>query len=603
MYKSDKEKLAALRALMAEHGAKAYVIPSSDPHISEYVPKRWEARQWLSGFTGSAGTMVVLAEAAYLWTDSRYFLQAEEELRLTSIGLIKQGTSGMPSIEDFLLSNLKAGDTVGLDGQSYSAAAAQALQDTLARKGILLDTSHDLVGQMWIDRPEPPSQPISLMPAECAGLSAAAKITRILSILHGAGSQAMLLCALDEIAWTFNIRGSDVDYNPVALCYAYISEEQSILFVDRRKVSDGIADSLALEGISIQPYGRVEEHLRNLPAGTSLLLDKQKTNVALFNAIPPHCYVVDSITPANKLKSIKNDVEIEGFRKALIRDGIALTKFYIWLEEALCSGQALTEISVAEQLAGFRAQQPQYMYDSFPTICGYAHHGAIVHYHATHRTNIAILPKGILLIDSGAQYQDGTTDITRTIALGAPSIEMQQDFTRVLKGHIALATCRFPEGTRGSQLDILARKFLWDAGINYLHGTGHGVGHCLNVHEGPQSIRMEENPVTLQAGMILSNEPAMYRDKQYGIRTENLILITRDRTTEYGSFLTFETLTLCHIDTQLLHLPMLTADEIAWIDSYHQNVYRQLAPHLSPNEQSWLSNKTQTIQAHKHGNN
>ncbi|MDR2495580.1 MAG: aminopeptidase P family protein [Tannerellaceae bacterium] len=604
MYNTQQDKLAALRALMAEYGVSACVIPSSDPHMSEYVAPRWKARQWMSGFTGSAGTLVVLADdCAYLWTDSRYFLQAEAELRKTSIGLIELGTAGMPSIDGFLKSNLKAGDTVALDGQTYSAAAAHALQAGLAAKGIRLDTSRDLVGEIWHDRPEAPANPVYLMPLELSGQSAEDKIKHTLRSVHSYEAHALLLCALDEIAWTFNMRGSDVDYNPVALCYAYISEEQKILFVDQAKLSDGTVDALRLEGVDVAPYSLVTEHLRNLPAGTGIVLDKQKTNIAIYNAIPENCRIIDALTPPNHFKSIKNETELKGFNNALLRDGIALTRFYIWLEEALRSGRQLTEISVSNKLASLRAEQPGYMYDSFPTICGYAHHGAIVHYSATPATDIPILPEGILLIDSGAQYRDGTTDITRTIALSQPTTEIRQDFTRVLKGHIALATCRFPEGTRGSQIDVLARQYLWDAGINYRHGTGHGVGHCLNVHEGPQSIRMEENPIILSRGMILSNEPAMYRTNRYGIRTENLMHIVKDTTTEYGTFLTFETLTLCHIDTQLLHLPMLTAAEISWLNNYHQTVYRQLAPHLTADEQSWLRRKTQPIQQPPHGNN
>lgn len=405
----------------------------------------------------------------------------------------------------------------------------------------------------------------------------------------------MVLAALDEIAWTFNIRGTDVTYNPVAVAYGFVSEEESVLFIQPEKLTAEVAEELKREGVTLADYSRIAYYLGHLPADKRVFVDMSKTNVALYNAIPKSCVIVEGISPANHLKSVKNATEIKGYRNAMVKDGIALTKFYRWLEQQLAAGEKVTEISAADKLTALRAEQPQYIMDSFATICGYAAHGAIVHYSATPETDVEIRPEGLLLIDSGAQYLDGTTDITRTIALGEPTDQMKKDYTRVLKGTISLAKCKFPAGTRGCQLDILARKALWDAGINYLHGTGHGVGHCLNVHEGPQSIRMEENPVTLKAGMVMSDEPAMYRTGEYGIRTENMIMVRPDSQTEFGEFLTFDTLTLCYIDTSLIIVSMLSPREHAWLNKYHQHVYETLSPHLNAEEQAWLKEKTAEI--------
>ncbi|GHV50184.1 Xaa-Pro aminopeptidase [Bacteroidia bacterium] len=590
-----KGRIEALRALMAQRKVSAYIIPSSDAHLSEYVPGRWKARQWISGFTGSAGTVVVTASKAGLWTDSRYFLQAAGQLEGSGIELYKSGLPETPSIEDFLLYELKEGDTAALDGQTYSAAAAQALEAKLAAKGVALDISEDLIDKIWNDRPPVPGHAIFELPVELSGQTVSGKLDAINDKLHEAGADGLLLCALDEIAWTFNIRGNDVEYNPVAVSYAYISENESVLFIPPGKLAPETAQHLKEAGVTLADYNKTASYISRLPAQTCLFVDKHKTNAALFKAIPEHCRIIEGLTPANRLKSIKNATEIAGFKNALVKDGIALTRFYIWLEKQLAEGARVTEMGLAAKLSSLRAGQPLYVSDSFATICGYASHGAIVHYSATPETDAEIRPEGILLMDSGAQYLDGTTDITRTIALSEPTEAMRKDFTRVLKGHISLAKCKFPAGTRGSQLDILARKALWDAGINYLHGTCHGIGHCLNVHEGPQSIRMEENPVVLEAGMVMSNEPAMYRTNEYGIRTENMIVVREDSETEYGKFLSFETLTLCCIDVRLIIVQMLSAREHAWLNKYHQMVYETLAPHLSPEEQEWLKDKTKFI--------
>lgn len=586
------EHIAALREAMKQHKMDAYIIPSSDPHLSEYPADRWKSRAWISGFTGSAGTVVVTEGKAGLWTDSRYFLQAARQLEGSGIDLYKMALPETPSIHDFLLQELHNGQTVGLDGQTYSADDVRTLQSKLGRKGILLNTAADLIDDIWKDRPAIPANPLFEMPVELSGKPVHEKLNEINNRLRQEGADCLILGALDEIAWTFNIRGTDVTYNPVVVSYAFISEEESILFIQPEKLTAEVSEHLKKEGVMLADYTMIQKYLSRLPENSRVFVDMNKTNVSLFDALPPGCTIIEGISPANQLKSTKNETEIEGFRRVVVKDGVALTRFFKWLEEEMATGNRVTEISAAEKLTALRAEQPQYIMDSFGTICGYAEHGAIVHYEATPDTDALLKPESLLLIDSGAQYLDGTTDITRTIALGQPTEAMMKDYTRVLKGAIGLAKCRFPVGTRGSQLDILARKALWDAGINYLHGTGHGIGHCLNVHEGPQSIRMEENAIPLKPGMVISDEPAMYRTGEYGIRTENMILTREDSETEFGKFLSFETLTLCYIDTRLILTPMLSVRERAWLNKYHQRVYDKISPFLNDDEKAWLKEKT-----------
>lgn len=589
------ERIAALREAMKQHKIDAYIIPSSDPHLSEYPADCWKAREWISGFTGSAGTILITMEKAGLWTDSRYFLQAEAQLEGSGIELYKMALPETPTLTEFLLNELQAGQTVGLNGQTYSAAEARTLENTLRKKDLLLRTDIDLIDPIWKERPAIPDAPLFEMPIELSGQSVESKLKTIQEKLQEAGAGCLVLSALDEVAWTFNIRGTDVTYNPVVISYAFVSENENVLFINPKKLTAETAERLKKEGVKLADYSMIYTYLSRLPESTRVFIDMNKTNVSLYKALPAGCKIIEGISPANHLKSIKNPTEIEGYRQAVVKDGIALTRFYIWLEKQLAAGEKVTEISASEKLTSLRAEQPQYIMDSFGTICGYGPHGAIVHYSATPETDAVIKPESLLLIDSGAQYLDGTTDITRTIALSKPTEQMMKDFTRVLKGTISLAKCKFPANTRGSQLDILARKALWDAGINYLHGTGHGIGHCLNVHEGPQSIRMEENPVVLQAGMVMSDEPAMYRTGEYGIRTENMILSREDSKTEFGQFLSFETLTLCYIDMSLIVVQMLSARERAWLNKYHQMVYEKLSPHLTEEEKAWLKNKTTEI--------
>lgn len=595
MMNMAQDRIAALRQKMAEHRMDAYIIPSSDPHLGEYVPARWKSREWISGFNGSAGTVVVTADKAGLWTDSRYFLQAAEQLKGSGIELFKLMMPGTPSIPEFLMHTLREGATVGVDGQVYNVTDTRNLNSVLIRRGIKLDTSADLIGSIWEDRPQVPGHTLFELPEEIAGQSIQDKLNTINNKLRESGADCLIMGALDEIAWTFNIRGNDVDYNPVVVSYAFISENETVLFIQPGKLTPEIADHLKREGVILAEYNKIYTYISRLTRGTKVFIDPAKTNYALFEAIPEGCETVEGLTPANMLKSIKNSTELSGFRNAMVKDGVALTHFYYWLEKQLSAGAEVTEMAAAKKLSDFRGEQALYISDSFSTICGYADHGAIVHYSATPETDATIRPEGLLLMDSGAQYLDGTTDITRTIALGEPSEAMKKDYTRVLKGHISLAKCKFPAGTRGSQLDILARKALWDAGLNYLHGTGHGIGHCLNVHEGPQSIRMEENPVGLQEGMVISNEPGIYRANEYGIRTENLITVREDSETEFGKFLSFETLTLCYIDTNLVITAMLSARERAWLNKYHHYVYDKLSPFLPREENEWLKDKTKEI--------
>lgn len=590
------ERIAALKEAMKQHKIDAYIIPTSDPHMSEYPADCWKYREWISGFTGSAGTVIITADKAGLWTDSRYFLQASTQLEGTGIELFKMMLPETPTIPEFLTHELKEGQTVGLNGETYSLADARSLEKALAEKEIKLNTNASLIDPIWKERPAIPEAPMFEMPVELSGKSTEDKLIDINKMLHKAGADCTILSALDEVAWTFNIRGTDVAYNPVVISYAFVSEKESVLFVNPKKIPAEIAEHLKKEGVTLADYGMLATFLSRLPERTRVFIDSKRTNVAIYNALPKSSILIEGISPANHLKSIKNEAEIKGFRNAVLKDGIAMTKFYFWLEKMLKAGEKVTELSAAAKLTALRSEQPQYVMDSFASISSYGPHGAVVHYSPTPETDTELKTDSLYLLDSGAQYLDGTTDITRTIALcDEPSEQMKKDFTRALKGTIGIAKCKFPAGIRGCLIDAFARKALWDAGINYLHGTCHGIGHCLNVHEGPQSIRMEENPVILEPGMVMSDEPAMYRPGEYGIRTENMILIREDSETEFGKFLGFETLTLCYIDTKLVIPSMLSVREHAWLNKYHQMVYDLVSPHLNEEEKAWLKEKTAEI--------
>lgn len=587
------ERIAALRAYIASKDIQAFIIPSTDPHLSEYVASHWQSREWISGFTGSAGTVVVTAGEAGLWTDSRYFLQAARQIEGTGIVLYKEMLPGTPDIPTFLNSRLQEGDTVGIDGKMFSAAAVEHLQKELDKSRIHVKSIADPMQLLWSDRPAMPSEPAYVYDTKYAGKSFAEKLAAVRKEMEAAGAEALLLPALDEIAWLLNIRGNDVHCNPVAVSYLLVEKQGVHYFIQPRKVTAGLASYLNANDISVHAYEEIEDYLRNLTS-RNILVNPAKTNYAIYSAIRPGCRIIEGASPVTLLKAVRNEQEIAGLHAAMQRDGVALVKFLKWLEEAVPAGRE-TEISIDRKLHAFRAEQPLYMGESFDTIAGYKAHGAIVHYEATPETDAALKPEGFLLLDSGAQYLDGTTDITRTIALGNLTEEEKTDYTLILKGHIALATAVFPEGTRGAQLDVLARMPIWKRHMNYLHGTGHGVGHFLNVHEGPQSIRMNENPIALQTGMVTSNEPGVYKAGSHGIRTENLMLTVAAGEGMFGNYLKFETLTLCPICRKGIIKEMLTAEETGWLNEYHRTVYEKLSPYLDNDEKEWLKEACKAI--------
>lgn len=588
------ERIESLRKEMKAKKISAYIILGSDPHASEYIADCWKEREWISGFNGSAGNAAVTLEKSALWTDSRYFLQASEQLSVSEMQLMKMGLPETPQLNTWICEELKSGDNVGVNPEMISASAFKSLEKELSSKDIHL-VALDLISPVWQNRPEIPAAPLFIHPLEYSGASVSEKLEMLRYEMKKMNSDTFVMSALDDIAWLFNIRGNDVDYNPVVISYAIITLTDSTLFVDSQKVNKKNLKILQEEGVYVTDYKNITLSLENLSVISRVLIDGAKLNQALYEAIPRICEIKSEMSPVFRLKSIKNNTQTNGIRQAMIRDGVALTKFFIWLESAVKTGKQ-SEISISKKLREFRAEQKDFFGESFGTICGYAGHGAIVHYSATPESDAKILPGEILLLDSGGQYLDGTTDITRTVSLGNPTEQQKTDFTLVLKGHVSLGSAQFPQGTRGSQLDILARKAMWDRKINYGHGTGHGVGHFLNVHEGPQSIRMDENPVTLQAGMILSNEPGLYRTGLHGIRTENLVLVTETGQSEFGSFMGFETLTLFPIDKSLIIKELLTKDEIDWINDYHKMVYERLKPNLTEAETEWLSDKCSQIQ-------
>ncbi len=588
MIHTINERVAKLRSWMKENGFTAFVFPSSDPHNSEYVADYWKSREWISGFSGSAGTAVITLEHAALWTDSRYFIAAEKELNGTGFQLMKLRVEGTPSVSEWLASELSTYEkaVVGLDGNVNSFAEISSMEQELATKGnITVRTDTDPMIELWTDRPVIPDNEVQLHPLEYSGESTSSKISRVRKYLSECGADGLLVTALDEIAWVLNLRGSDVHCNPVFVSYLLISPEKVALYINNVKLSTEVNAYLASEKIDVEAYEAVVEGLRSY-TGKSLLVDMTSTNYSLATAVPFE-KVCSGVSPIVSMKAVKNKVEQDGFRAAMLRDGVAVVKFLAWLKSAVEAG-GQTEISLDERLTALRAEQPKFKGISFDTIVGYEAHGAIVHYEATPETDIPVEPHGLVLIDSGAQYLDGTTDITRTIALGELTEEQRRVYTLVLKGHIQLDICRFPAGVCGSQIDALARAPMWREGYNYMHGTGHGVGSYLNVHEGPHQIRMEWRPAPLQAGMTVTNEPGIYLEGKFGVRIENTLLIVPAETTAFGDFLKFETLTLAPIDTTPIVFEMLSAEEREWLNRYHQRVYESLSPHLTEGEKEWL---------------
>lgn len=587
------ERLSALRRAMKEAGIAAYIIPGTDPHASEYIADYWKEREWISGFDGSAGTVVLTLEKAGLWTDSRYFLQGAEQLKGTDIELMKQGEPETLEIVPWLTAELKKGDKVGVNAEMFSVNAYADMKTRLGLSGIEL-VSVDLLKDIWTERPELPKNPFFVFDVKYTGKSVSEKLDELRTEMKKLHADVFVMSALDDIAWLFNIRGNDVDYNPVVIAYALVDEKSATLFIAPEKITESTQKYLDKNKITVKDYSSIHSELGKIEKSKSVLVDGGKFNRSLYEAIPTECTKRTAMSPVFKLKAVKNKVEMAGVRKAMIKDGIALTRFFMWLEKNV-GEEKLTEISISDKLYSFRNDRSGFKGESFGTIAGYGAHGAIVHYKATPASDAEIKKEGILLLDSGGQYLDGTTDITRTVALGKVSKQAKRDYTLVLKGHIQLGMAKFPVNTRGSQLDILARKAMWDEGLNYGHGTGHGIGHFLNVHEGPQNIRMDENPITLVPGMIVSNEPGLYRAGEYGIRIENLVHVVPAEKSEFGQFYQFETLTLCYIDTKLINKDMLTEKERKWLNDYHKWVYDTLSIYLSEKERKWLSKKTKEI--------
>lgn len=589
------DRLASLREVMRREHLAAFIFPSTDAHQSEYVAAHWQGREWISGFNGSAGTVVVTLTSAALWTDSRYFLAAEEQLKGTEYQLMKLKIEGTPTIAQWLAQELADVESpeVGIDGMVNSYHSATALISDLRKLGgISVRTNFDPLSIVWKNRPAIPQNPVEIQPMEYAGESVSSKITRIRKALRELHADGMLVSALDDIAWTLNLRGTDVHCNPVFVSYLLISSDEVKLFVDEEKVSAEVRNYLQENGISLYIYNKVEEALRNY-SEYNILLDGDETSYYLWKTVK--CQeIVAATSPIPAMKAVKNATEIQGYRNAMLRDGVAMVKFLMWLKPAVEAG-GQTEISIDKKLTSLRAEQPLFRDISFDTIAGYAAHGAIVHYEATPETDIPLKPEGLVLIDSGAQYQDATTDITRTIALGPVTEEMKHIYTLVLKAHIQLELVKFPDGASGTQLDAVGRECMWREGLNFLHGTGHGVGSYLNVHEGPHQIRMEWMPAPLRAGMTLTDEPGLYLAGKFGVRTENTVLITDYKKTEFGKFLQIEPLTLCPIDTTPIDTSIMLPEEIDWLNQYHQKVYEKLAPYLSETEKKWLRNATKAI--------
>ncbi|MCS2277794.1 aminopeptidase P family protein [Bacteroides sp.] len=593
MKQSIKERIHALRMTFRPNNIKAFIIPSTDPHLSEYVAPYWMSREWISGFTGSAGTAVILMDKAGLWTDSRYFLQAEKELEGSGITLYKEMLPETPSITKFLCQNLKPGESVSIDGKMFSVQQVEQMKEDLTPYQLQVNLFGDPLKNIWKDRPSMPDAPAFIYDVKYAGKSCGEKVAAIRTELKKKGIFALFLSSLDEIAWTLNLRGSDVHCNPVIVSYLLVTQDEVVYFISPEKITQEVNEYLQEQQVSLRKYDEAESFLNSF-TGENILIDPKKTNYAIYSAINPACKVVRGESPVTLLKAIRNEQEIAGIHHAMQRDGVALVKFLKWLEASVLSGKE-TELSVDRKLHEFRAAQPLYMGESFDTIAGYKEHGAIVHYSATEESDVTLQSKGFLLLDSGAQYLDGTTDITRTIALGELTEEEKTDYTLILKGHIALAMAKFPAGTRGAQLDVLARMPIWSHGMNFLHGTGHGVGHFLSVHEGPQSIRMNENPIVLQPGMVTSNEPGVYKAGSHGIRTENLTLVCKDKEGMFGEYFKFETITLCPICKKGIIKEMLTAEEVKWFNDYHQTVYKKLSPSLNEEEKKWLLEATKAI--------
>lgn len=591
------EKLALLRAALNENSIDAYIIPSTDLHLGEYIPDHWRIIAWLTGFTGSAATVVVTESFAGLWTDSRYFIQAESQLRDSGFTLMKPVLPDKKDFIEWLNDNIKSTSKIALDGRTFSFERMRKIEKVLEGKKITFDIECDLISGLWTDRsPMPVSAAFDHSVVFC-GKERTVKITEVREQMRKQNVNHHLLTSLDDIMWLLNIRGNDVKYSSLLTSFAIVGEEQILLFVDESKIPLKLASELDKIDIVILPYEETAGMLSTLPADSTILITPGTTSVSLFNSIPHGIKINEDVSVPGRLKAIKNKVEIENIRKVMVKDGVALTKFFFWLEQNSGSVK-MSELSIAEKLNELRSEQEHFLGPSFSSIAAWNEHGALPHYSATAESDSVIGQMGILLLDSGGQYLDGTTDITRTISIGIPTSQHKMDFTLVLKGTINLALAKFPAGTKGYQLDLLARRALWERGLNYGHGTGHGVGFCLNVHEGPQNIgpgAVTGSKTDIKAGMLTSDEPAIYREGEYGIRIENLILCCEDEETEYGQFLKFDTVSLCYIDKSLIDIALLDQREIDWLNTYHTEVYEKLSPYLPPSEKDWLKEKTSKL--------
>ena len=589
-----RDRVEKLRQLMKENQMDAYIIPSFDAHQSEYVAEHWKCRQWISGFTGSAGTVVITLEDAGLWTDGRYYIQAEEQLEGSGIRLFRMMDPGVPFYSEWLTDVLNEGGIVGFDGNVFSINMVKKMEKDLKAKRIVLKMNQDLIGDLWEDRPEIPKGPLFTHDVKYAGKSRVEKLSEVREEMKNKGANYYILTSLDDIAWLLNIRGADVPNNPIVIANVIVAEHKCYLFIDSCKVPSLVKLELEAEGIELKANHEIQTFLRNLSDGDAVILDTNKTNISLYNAINSNTKKIEIPNITTNLKAIKNEVEIKNLKWCEIKDGLAMVKFIKWLKNSV-DKEEITEITAEERLEDFRRGQEGFVGPSFDTIAGYKEHAAMMHYKANKETQYTLKNEGLFLIDSGGQYYDGTTDITRTIVLGKLTDEQKRDFTLVLKGFIALSSVKYLYGATGSNLDVLARQPIWQYGLDYKCGTGHGVGFFLNVHEGPQSIRNDNNNVILEKGMIITNEPGIYLEGKYGIRIENMMLVVEDEKTEFGQFMKFETITYCPIDLAGINKDMLTESEKQWLNNYHQEVYTKLAPYLNEEERVWLREETREI--------
>jgi Xaa-Pro aminopeptidase len=590
----SSRNLKLLRSAMQQAGIDAFVTAVSDPHMNENIPDHWQVIRWLTGFDGSAATVVVTDSFAGLWTDSRYFIQAEEQLEGTAFRHMRPGPVPDESYIDWLKHNIREGYRIAIDGRIFPVIKYRKLKSRLKDDKVIFITDQDPVSEVWTNRPALPSSPAFDHPVEFSGRDRLAKITEVREQMKMLGVNYHLLTSVDDIMWLLNIRGMDLPYAPLIMSFAVIGEEQILLFAGENRIPPKLAKEFDKTSIVILPYEEVSAVLSSLKEGISLLLSPAKTSVALYSSVPEGVRILEDVSIPSRMKAIKNRIEIDNIDKVMVKDGVALTKFFFWIESSLLQ-VPMTEVSLAGRLLKYRSENDDFLGLSFAPVIAFNEHAALPHYSAKPETDTVIDENGILLVDSGGHYFGGTTDITRTIALGNPSLRQRTDFTMILRGHINLALARFPLGTKGYQLDILARRYLWEQGLDYGHGTGHGVGYCLNVHEGPQGISPLCNKTPIEPGMLISNEPALYREGEYGIRIENLILCYEDEESEFGQFLRFDTVSMCYIDKKLIDKSLMDKREIEWINSYHDEVFDRISPYLSVEEKSWLRNKTEPL--------